>query len=293
MADLAYLDKSPLLFTVLKNLSRNRVRGAYRTTRLLDRFGYFANKAVRVEIEPGFSLYVPIYRPERWDRRDLLDYEHDFMDTLVQAASASDAPLTIIDCGADIGLTSVMLAARIRRVAEVVAFEPSDEAFPILQRNLSGLALRCEALQTAVSDFTGKGKLMHPAYDASHHARYLAPSSSGGFPVTTIDSLALSPRDLLIKIDVEGGEIGVVRGAAQTIRSANSVILTIEAHPQVFARTGIDPTRVLGELAAMRPFAFTVAEDRRLTLDLTRPFFEQVEDKKKIYNVIATSAGPC
>lgn len=287
MADLAYLEKSPLWFATLKHLMRSRIRGTVRATRLLERCGCFANKAVRVEVERGFPIYVPIYRPERWDRRDLLEYEHDLMETLVQVASASDSPLTIIDCGADIGLTSVVLAARIRRVSEIVAFEPSDEAFPILQRNLSGLPFRCVALQSAVSDFTGSGKLVNPEYDISHHARYLAPTATGGFPVTTVDSLSLSPRNLLIKIDVEGGEIGVVRGAARTIELAKSVIVTIEAHPKVFARTGIDPIRVLGELAAIRPFRFVVSEDRQAEIDLSRPFFEQMPDKEQIYNVVA------
>lgn len=291
MADLAYLEKSPLWFATLKRLSRSRIRGVTRTTRVLERFGCFANKAVCFEIERGFPIYVPIYRPEHWDRRDLLEYERDLIETLVEAAADGNSPLTIIDCGADIGLTSVMLAARIRRVSEIVAFEPSNEAFPVLQKNLSGLHIRCEAVQSAVSDFTGWGKLMSPGYDGSHHARYLAPSAEGGFPVTKLDSLPLSSRDLLIKIDVEGGEIGVVRGAAQTIKSADSVIITVEAHPRVFARTGIDPILVLGELAAIRPFDFILAEDRRVELDLAEPFFEQVADKEQIYNVVATTRG--
>lgn len=289
MADLAYLEHPPLWFTTLKNLSRTRLRGVTRMTRMLEKLGCFGKKAVRVEIEPGYSIYVPIYRPEHWDQKDLLRYERDFMDTLVQAASRNVAPLTILDCGADIGLTSIILAARISRVSEIIAFEPSNEAFPVLKKNLSALPFRCQAVQTAVSDFSGQGTLMSPEYDASHHARYLAPVSSGGFPVTTVDSLALSPRDLLIKIDVEGGEIGVVRGAARTIQSANSVIVTVEAHPKVFARTGIDPIRVLGELAAIRPFDFILSEDRRVQLDLSRPFFEQVADKEQIYNVVATA----
>lgn len=291
MADLAYLEKSPFWFATLKRLTRSRIRGVTRTTRVLERFGCFANKAVCFEIARGFPIYVPMYRPEHWDRRDLLEYERDLIETLVEAAAAGDSPLTIIDCGADIGLTSVMLAARMRRVSEVIAFEPSSEAFPVLQKNLSGLHIRCEARQSAASDFTGWGKLMSPEYDGSHHARFLAPSSDGGFPVTTIDSLRLSSRDLLIKIDVEGGEIGVVRGATRTVRSADSVIVTVEAHPKVFARTGIDPILVLGELAAIRPFDFILAEDRRVELDLARPFFEQVADKEEIYNVVATAQG--
>jgi len=257
-------------------------------TKLLEHRGYFAGKVVRHEISHGYSVYVPIYRPERWDREDLLHYEHDLIDTLVRVASASDS-LTIVDCGADLGLVSIKLASRLGTVVKIVAFEPSQEAFPILEKNLRGLPFQCEAFQMAVSDFTGQGALMSPNYDASHHARYLAPVAQGGFPVATIDSLSLEPANLLIKIDVEGGETGVVRGGIHTIKSARSVVISVEAHPKVFARTSIDPICVLQEIAAIRPFRFTVSETGQSDLDLSVPFFEQVPNKTEIYNIVGVS----
>ena len=143
----------------------------------------------------------------------------------------------------------------------------------------------------AVSEFTGCGALISPNYDGSHHARYLAQVPQGGFPVTTIDSLSMDAVDLLIKIDVEGGEIGVIRGAINTIKLAQSVVLSVEAHPKVFGRTGVDPIRVLKEIAAIRPFRFTVAEDGKSDLDLSKPFFAQVPDKTEIYNIVGVSVG--
>ena len=283
-----FLDRPPRLFTLTKNLSRRGIRGAGRLTKLLQRLGYFGGKVVRHEISSGYSVYVPIYRPERWDREDLLHYEHDLINTLVRAASASDS-LTIVDCGADLGLISIKLASRLGTVTKIVAFEPSQEAFPILEKNLRGLPFQCEAFQMAVSDFVGRGALISPNYDASHHARYLAPVSVGGFPVATIDSLSLSAANLLIKIDVEGGEIGVIRGGISTIKSAQSVVISVEAHPKVFARTGIEPTSVLQQIAKIRPFGFTVSETGQRNLDLSTPFFEQVPDKTEIYNIVGAS----
>jgi FkbM family methyltransferase len=290
LAGLIFLDRPPLLFKWLKSLSRQGTRGTWRTTKLLERLGYFNGKVVRYEIEDRYSIYVPIYRPERWDHQDLLHYEHGLVETLVRTASASDSPLTIIDCGADLGLISILLAARLRRVSKIIAFEPSNEAFPILQKNLSGLPFKCEAFQAAVSDFTGQGELKTPDYDSSHHARFLSPVSKGGFPVTTVDSLSLDVTDVLVKIDVEGGEIGVVRGAARTIAAAGMAIISVEAHPKVFARTNLDPILVLREIAAVRPFRFTIAETGQSDLDLSKPFFEQVHNKAEIYNIVGSSA---
>ena len=286
--NLLFLDHAPLLFSIVKRIRRRGIRGAWRLTKLLENHGYFRGKIVRYEISKGFPIYVPIYRPERWDRIDLLTYEHNLIETLVHTASARNSPLTIIDCGADLGLISILLGARLGRVAKIVAFEPSAEAFPILRKNLSGLPFKCEAFQTAVCNFTGQGELKNPDYDTSHHARYLAQVSTGGFPVTTVDSFSLGNTDVLIKIDVEGGEIGVIRGALRTIAAAETAVISVEAHPKVFARTGIDPILVLREIAAVRPCRFTVAETGQSNLDLSRPFFEQLPDIE-IYNIVGCS----
>jgi FkbM family methyltransferase len=288
---LIFLERAPLLFNVIKNLSRRGMRGMWRLTKLLERVGYFDGKVVRYEISHGYLVYVPIYLDVHWDRKDLLHYEHDMIETLVRASSAADSPLTIVDCGADVGLISIKLASRLVRVEKIVAFEPSQEAFPILEKNLRGLPFKCEALPMAVSNFTGQGALLSPNYDASPHARFLSPVSEGGFPVATIDSLSLHPSALLIKIDVEGGEIDVVRGGINTIKSAQSVIISVEGHPKVFARTKIDPICVLQEIASVRPFGFTVAETGQSNLDLSRPFFEQVPDPTEIYNIICVSGS--
>lgn len=77
---------------------------------------------------------MPACRPERWDRVDLQKYEEDLIAALVRAASGCAGAITIVDCGADIGLISVSLAAQLNSVSKVVAFEPSDGAFPVLQK---------------------------------------------------------------------------------------------------------------------------------------------------------------
>jgi hypothetical protein len=111
----------------------------------------------------------------------------------------------------------------------------------------------------------------------------------GGFPVTTVDALTLKATNVLLKIDVEGGEIGVIRGALRTLSEAEKAIVSVEAHPKVFGRTGIDPIMILRELAVIRSFKFIVAETGDANLDLSRPFFEQQKKDGTIYNIVCSS----
>lgn len=289
--DLVFLDRPPLLYSTVKYMMRRRIRGAWRLFEFLKRRRYFDRKVIQYEIENGIRINVPVYRPERrWDRFDLLHYEPELINALVEAANRGDAPLTLIDCGADLGLVSILLSARIPRVSRVIAFEPSDDEISLLRRNLGGLSVVNEVIHAGVSDFNGRGELRSPDYDSYHQARYVEPVAEGGFEVMTIDSLSLRGDDLLIKIDVEGGELAVIRGARQTIAAATGVIIAIEAHPLVAQRTAIDPIVVLRELAAIRPFRFLVCENGKSDLDLARPFFEQIPTKFYNCNIVAIAA---
>jgi FkbM family methyltransferase len=288
--DMIFLDRPPLLFTIDKFMMRHRMRGAWWLFELLKRRGYFDRKVVRYEIGRGISVHVPIFRPERrWDRFDLLRYEPELIDRLVNEASSSEDPLTIVDCGADLGLISMLLTARVSRVSRVIAFEPSEDEVPLLRRNLSGLPVASEVIQAAVSDYAGRGELRRPAYDSYNQARYVVAADDGRLEVRTLDSLGLPAQDLLIKIDVEGGEQAVVRGAKETIAKAPRVIVATEAHPLVAARTAIDPISVLRELAGIRQFRFTVCETGQSDLNLAKPFFDQLPKRFYNCNVVAVS----
>lgn len=288
-SDLEFLDTPPLTFLLAKGMVRRRIKGGGRLLSILGGLGVFGRKVVKFEFKNNYHMYVPIYRPERWDRADLLGYERDLVTELINSAQQCVGPLTIVDCGADIGLISVAVAAELKNVIKIVGLEPSDEAFPILQKTFKELPIETITLQLGASDFTGRGELRSPAYDASHHARYLVQVPEGGFPVTTIDALSLKAANILVKIDVEGGELGVIRGAARTLAEAEKAIVSVEAHPKVFGRTGIDPIKILQEIAAVRPFLFKIAENGKTDLDLHRPFFEQVVNDGTIYNIVCTS----
>ena len=157
------------------------------------------------------------------------------MDELTFLA-ALHRPGTIVDVGAHEGLLTLPLAAL--PGARVLAFEPLPEAREALRRataDTPGVTVRAEAL----GDAPGTLSLAVPVLDgtpqwqwASTAKTYAAHESARvavrrtAVPVITLDSLAL-PGCTAVKLDAEGAELAVLRGARATLARCRPV-LTLE-----------------------------------------------------------------
>jgi FkbM family methyltransferase len=277
----------PVLFTALKSLCRSPLRGGDRLFSLAERFNLLQG-SIRYEIDGEYPIYVPIRR--RWDIQDLLDYETPLFELLAERAKSISGEITLIDCGADIGLFSIRALSKIPTISNIIAFEPNADVFTLLEKTLSEQTCQAVALQQGVADFAGYGELKSPNYDQDDTGRFVIPAATG-FRVTTLDdAIPDRPRRCIIKIDVEGGELAVIRGGRKCIEDAETAILTIEAHPNVANRTGVDPCSVFRALREIRRFDFIVAEAEfgSQTPDIDRPFFEQFAPTT-IYNVVCTT----
>jgi FkbM family methyltransferase len=287
-------DSEPLLFHLAKLLERKNIRGSTRLLKSLARLGWLA-RPVDYRIGDSLRILVPIAR-NGYDRYDLDHYETEFLDALSTAIKQIPASFTLIDCGADIGVISIKLLAICPSITRTVAFEPNSEAYPWLQRNLERLKIPARAIHAAVADFEGKGRLIAPdakwtpGIETNHTQYFLEPAPDGPIDVTKIDSLGCpASESLAIKLDLEGGELAALRGASQTISMAPNVVVAMEAHPAVAARTGIDPVECLRFLASLRPFLFNVSETGQ-TLDPVRAVFEQIAPTQ-VYNILARTNG--
>lgn len=136
-----------------------------------------------------------------------------------------------IDVGANGGSYSI-LATKVRG-CHAIAFEPAPENFSMLMRNLSANSIQglVTAHQAAVSDFVGTGT-MSSASGATSQLIVSAPTAhtSEEIAVTTLDSLDVPNRNILVKVDVEGAEESVIRGASQFLRNDNVLAVTMEVH---------------------------------------------------------------
>ena len=144
---------------------------------------------------------------------------------------------TVWDVGANIGSYSLLGAAA---GAEVVAFEPGPRARGSLVANarLNDLDGRINATPYALADYDGEGMLL-PAERTG--VRELAPDGDAGdtVPVRRGESID-APAPDVIKIDVEGAEVAVLDGLAETVATAR--VVYVEIHD------GIDPDDVTDRL---------------------------------------------
>lgn len=282
----------PWHFRLAKWLIRNRLRGGYRLIELAERRGWL-NCVVEYELSGDVKLAVPLWRREnQWALPDLLAYENSLVTQLIHQLFAARMlfPDLWIDVGADIGVLSALVAKKVL-VSKGIVLEPNPVPFEFLEHNAAKLPFPTRAIRAAVADFTGKGILVQSPSDASDHSRFLMPDKRGDLDVVRIDDLDIEPGGgLLMKVDVEGGELAVLKGAEQTLSNASNWCVAFEAHRDVFRRTGIDPCECVRFLAGIDDLYLRVAERPDIELDMTRPYFEQVSDT--ITNVIcAARAG--
>lgn len=128
-----------------------------------------------------------------------------------------------IDCGAHVGTWTRVMAARFGRV---VAIEPSDDTFECLQLNLMNAGL--ENVNAVCAAVGARSGVVSMTIDAQNKARGNTGArhvrAGGKIPVVTIDSMALDHVGF-IKLDIEGSEPDALRGAKDTIKRCQPVIL--------------------------------------------------------------------
>jgi len=139
-----------------------------------------------------------------------------------------------VDVGAFIGLYTIAVGLRLRGSGRVVAFEPDDRNFSLLQEHvkLNGLERAVELHQAAVSDKDGKSHFVANGSSESHLV------SSGWkdttiIDVVTLDSVFRGKRIDVLKIDVEGYERTVLSGADNVLRTPGlrPRAVFVEVHP--------------------------------------------------------------
>lgn len=133
--------------------------------------------------------------------------------------------MTVVDVGAHVGYYTALAAERVGPAGRVIAIDPSPYVLARLRRMVASSGLRHVAvLPVALSDAEGEA-LLHLGLGARNHAPTLvAHGHTQTTPVKTrtLDALAtelgLEQVDLL-KLDVEGWEPQVLRGAARLLEA--------------------------------------------------------------------------
>lgn len=127
---------------------------------------------------------------------------------------------TVIDVGANIGFFALQFAEWAGREGRVLAIEPEDRNIRLLRHRAAqhGCLDRVEIIEAAADEKDGPLLLaVNEIHPGDHRV-----SEQGGIPISgrsideIIDERSLPPVSL-IKIDVQGAEMRVLRGARRTL----------------------------------------------------------------------------
>lgn len=132
------------------------------------------------------------------------------------------------DIGANIGSYSIM-AAKLRST-KVVSFEPAPETLPALATNIkiNGLMDRVEIRPMALAESAGEG-LLTEGLDSMN--RLSNDKGASKVPVSTADQELAGSGLTALKVDVEGAEEGVLKGATKLLQERQLVAIEIESLP--------------------------------------------------------------
>jgi FkbM family methyltransferase len=213
--------------------------------RLADRL---FNALVSLRYPPG-SLMVATQNGRRWRlapevalRGALQEYE-----TILWFREVVTTGMDVIDVGANVGQMTLELAELVGPEGRVLAIEPAQGNIAVLRRHIAGNGFdrRVDLVEAACGNRHGGSVSFFVFGDrddsiGSGHSTVarIVPDMTRHeirVPQVSLDALCadrqLTPR--IIKIDVEGGEIGVLEGATQTLKMARP-ILRIGFHPFAF-----------------------------------------------------------
>jgi FkbM family methyltransferase len=148
-------------------------------------------------------------------------------------------PEAAVDVGAHVGNHAIYFSRVLGM--ETLAFEPNPVSFRHLEANIAsnGLAGRCRARRAAVGAQPGRAHVI-AASDVNSGLSRADPVADGEAELVTLDDELPAGRHIdVIKIDVEGAEFDVLRGAERTLKEQRPLLYIEIMQPQFDAVTGL------------------------------------------------------
>lgn len=165
-------------------------------------------------------------------------YEQRVDEALMSRVCEGDV---VWDIGANVGLYSKKFADLTGNSGYVFAFEPHPDTFQTLQHETAGKNVKCLCL--GLGDREGSVRFTDGEHSVTN--RLVSDDFKGKtieVEITTVD-LAMRSHEVLcptvVKIDVEGFELDVIRGMKETLKAQQLRYLMIEVHHKLSETRGI------------------------------------------------------
>jgi FkbM family methyltransferase len=249
--------------TVVPRPARNWLRSPYRSAEWLwDAAAFSFGAGKTLQISPGWSVicHPRAYRIAYRDQINDPQQHEEFQSFLSHCSSE----MFLFDIGAHFGIFSIAAA---RFGGRTIAVDPSPIATRMIQTqvDLNGYADRIRIVRAALSDSDRSMSLVSTGVFSDGYfqvARGHPNRDLTDTPAMTIDHMTLrfgAPTH--IKIDVEGHEAAVLRGAVGTL-SKVPPILFLELHNEMILSDQGNPASALDELERVGYETFALNGER-------------------------------
>ena len=195
---------------------------------------------------------------------------------------------TIIDVGADMGYYSLLSAKLTGPEGQVFAFEPYS--FPYKEHLLKNIALNNFKNIVPVKKAADEKNIKREFFVNSRSFYDVKRNFSGSSDeIEKIECVTLDEffKDYkrpinLVKIDVEGAEIKVLKGMSGILKKNKDIKLIIEIFPQGLAAAGSSPEEVVSLLKSHGLKFYWINDDGTVAGILESEIFSRLKTKKNI-----------
>jgi FkbM family methyltransferase len=174
-----------------------------------------------------------------------------------------------IDVGANVGSYAIWAA---ESGAEVIALEPADDTFALLQENVALNGYPIKTIRAAAGAAPGTGRFT----SGRDCVNRMDSNGTAEISVLTIDSIIGNRTVAGMKVDVEGFEIDVLRGCERALSEHRVKLIQLEWNSTSVKAVGTDRQPVADLLAKHSYGIYSAEPDGSLALRTDMAFCPDV-----------------
>ena len=236
-----------------KNTWREFINGLLSSKEFSNRLDFLPDGKRLMSESNGFKFWFDTADREMGAKMATCNYEPE---TCTLIKKLIKPGMSCLDVGAQTGFYTCMMAQLVGSTGGVIAFEPMDRSFNLINKNVdeNGWKDRVSIHHVACSDFSGD-------IVVGIESVMVVADSKGDHIIESIkiDDLSLGHVDFC-KIDIEGHEPKALRGMKQLVSTAAPVILT-EVNQYWLTQAGSSADEYINLLGELGYILFDIESD--------------------------------
>ena len=191
-----------------------------------------------------------------------------------------------LDIGAHIGYFTLLMA---EHCSKVIAFEPERRNFSTLQKNIEPIN-NVVLYNAAVMEFSGQKWLYGSDNNSGMHRIYQSrwtPYQWGMVRTVRLDEILNNETIRFIKIDIEGAELGALRGMQYILKNSKPIMI-MEFHPPSIEEYGASPEE---EYHFLKTLGYSIRLIPKISIPISFPELEKETRKESGRNVLCVPEG--